>query len=175
MLVIIDHIAVITLSLMANYYIHLSFRKNFARRYLYEDALQKESSLNSKLQSIAFFDPLTNVWNRRVLDELEVNQEVFKGTLFVDIDYFKKFNDYYGHQAGDDTIKIVADIVKSTIRKDDYCIRYGGEEFLVLMRETSTEGIKKVADRILSAVREQKVNHQASPQQIVTVSIGWFI
>ena len=126
-------------------------------------------------------DTLTGIYNRRYLDD-RMNQ--FIGTLsrssskicvlMIDVDYFKKYNDTYGHSKGDECLNTVAQALKnSLLRIDDFVARYGGEEFVVVLPNTDEYGGRFVAERILQNVRDCNLPHESSDTaDRVTVSIG---
>ena len=92
------------------------------------------------------------------------------GLMMIDIDNFKAINDNYGHDIGDECIVAVAQVLTTELRtNNDYVARWGGEEFLVLLRETNVETAKAVADRLLAAIHKQKVT---THDLAVTFSIG---
>ena len=119
-------------------------------------ALQKA---NRALKLMSHTDHLTGIPNRRDIME-KVHYEMFRSErthkpfsfLFADIDKFKNFNDTYGHECGDVVLKTVAQVVRGMLRKPDYIARWGGEEFLVVLPETSLENATLVADRVRTAV-----------------------
>jgi diguanylate cyclase (GGDEF)-like protein len=92
--------------------------------------------------------------------------------MVIDIDFFKKFNDKYGHLVGDKVLRHVAGIFKSSLREQiDTVARYGGEEFAVILPETSLEGAEVFAERIRSSVEKTKLKHESS-ELSVTLSVG---
>ncbi|RMA93050.1 diguanylate cyclase (GGDEF)-like protein [Hydrogenothermus marinus] len=128
------------------------------------------------LYEVANFDTLTNVYNRRKLYEiLEYEIEKVKrykrplSLMIIDIDDFKKINDTYGHNFGDEILKEVAKILKSNIRKIDYVGRLGGEEFLVILPETTKEEAFFVGEKLRSAVERY---FEANYGKKLTISIG---
>lgn len=144
-------------------------------------ANSKLLSLNNELENKANTDALTGVHNRAAFDQ-RITSEWKRGQrggsnlalLFVDIDCFKQFNDYYGHPAGDRCLSTVAAIVEATMeRSTDFVARYGGEEFVCLLPDTDRDGAAVVANRIQRALHEAPIEHEASPvAPQVTVSIG---
>jgi len=145
-----------------------------------QDELRKKNrqleEVLSQVEILAITDPLTELYNRRYFMstiEKEFNRTVrFQSPtscLMIDIDYFKKVNDEYGHHAGDLVLKEIARIIKDHIRKIDTAARWGGEEFIVLLPETKKEDALQAAKRILEGIS----GHQFSgvPRKI-TVSIG---
>jgi diguanylate cyclase (GGDEF)-like protein len=128
----------------------------------------------------AQIDHLTQLFNKRMLTSFLT--EIFQGDEsklaniaigFVDIDKFKLFNDTCGHQAGDDALKIVADILRSLTRPGDFIGRYGGEEFLFVLRNTDAKGAHGYAERIRSEIeRRGKLMSQRFHGHLLTVSIG---
>ena len=139
------------------------------------DGLDK---LVKNLENAAIYDPLTNCYNKK---EVEVLLDKFLkeslrynkplSIMMLDIDFFKKVNDTYGHLAGDYVLKEVANIIKSTIRSSDVCGRFGGEEFIVILPDTKLNGAMKLAERIRNNIQNHKFIFQN--QEIpVTISIG---
>ncbi len=124
-------------------------------------------------------DALTEVANRRAY-EFELTRRIAEwnrnGTtlslILLDIDYFKNFNDRYGHQAGDAVLRAVADVLKTTIRETDLVARYGGEEFAVVLSDTSIERTKEVAERIRSLIESARFPFNGLILQL-TVSAGF--
>jgi diguanylate cyclase (GGDEF)-like protein len=130
---------------------------------------------------LTIIDQLTGIYNRRYLDgSLQKIIKLFSRTnsslsvLMIDIDYFKKYNDTYGHEAGDDCLRAVADTLSQcVIREDDFIARYGGEEFVAVLPNTDENGAQLVAERMLEKVRECNIPHEASDiADYVTISIG---
>lgn len=118
---------------------------------------------NSKLRDLAFRDGLTGLYNYRYFQELMAN-EVSRATryhlplslILFDIDHFKKINDTYGHPAGDEVLRNLAMLVKTTMRTSDIIVRYGGEEFAVLLPATDLSGCKVFAERLRCRVEEME-------------------
>jgi diguanylate cyclase (GGDEF)-like protein len=132
------------------------------------------------LAQLAFVDGLTAVYNRRYFDlhivKLTARADRGQGglsILLIDIDFFKLFNDNYGHLAGDSALCQVASVIKATLlRPLDFVSRYGGEEFVVVLPETDAEGALQVAARIQKNVADRQISHKNSTHKVVTVSIG---
>lgn len=93
--------------------------------------------------------------------------------ILLDVDFFKKFNDGYGHQKGDECLKDIASILQDSLKRNiDLAARYGGEEFACILPETSVKGGVKLAERIQKNLVELKIPHEFSNVNLVTVSIG---
>ena len=159
-----------------------------------QEAAQREAALHKQLlaektqrlgedinalQVLADTDPLTGMLNRRAFRVFGVDaMNYFKrhkrdvGVLVVDIDFFKRINDTYGHAVGDDVIKAVGKIVVAEARTIDKVARFGGEEFVLLMRETEKEGPAVLAERIREKIAGQLIEHPEHGTIHVTVSIG---
>ena len=129
----------------------------------------------------AHFDVLTGIFNKRYLNENLDRTLATMGrvgdvlsVLLVDIDHFKQFNDLYGHNAGDDCLRSVAEVLKSCLfRGQDFVARYGGEEFMAILPHTPEQGARLVADRMLEEVRRLQIPHAGNAAVgHVTVSIG---
>lgn len=126
-------------------------------------------------------DPLTTLWNRRAYDlQLDFCLSHARRTgeplalLLIDVDYFKLFNDRYGHQAGDQALQAVADGLKQVAKRDtDVCARLGGEEFAVLLHNTTQESAEQLAQAMQQALAECRIRHELSPvAEYLTISIG---
>jgi diguanylate cyclase (GGDEF)-like protein len=152
--------------------------RNISERKLVEQRLQEANEL---LQYLSTIDGLTGVSNRRTFDErleLEWNRGLRTSALLslimLDIDYFKAYNDTYGHQGGDGCLKQVASVIQETLgRSTDLLCRYGGEEFCVILPETNEAGAKTVGEKIRRAIEELKIPHSGSEiLPWVTISVG---
>ncbi|MEP1444901.1 MAG: diguanylate cyclase [Paraglaciecola sp.] len=136
--------------------------------------------LTDELKRLANTDGLTNIKNRRFFDEYILKQSKLAarhqeslGLLLVDIDFFKQYNDTYGHLRGDDCLKIVAETLSQAFDRPTDCVaRYGGEEFVVVLPRTDFEGVQYLGQRLLVKVRELSIVHEGSPFSKITVSIG---
>lgn len=136
---------------------------------------------NQKLSNLSLVDGLTNIANRRMFDQkLEEEWKRLARTgrplslLLIDIDYFKNFNDTYGHLAGDDCLRTIGSILKNIAnRSTDLAARYGGEEFAMILAETDQQGAYAIADLIHTQVAQRKIPHESSGlSRYLTVSIG---
>jgi diguanylate cyclase (GGDEF)-like protein len=132
------------------------------------------------LQIIAHTDKLTNLANRHHFDDL-LTQEFKRAQrahtplslLLMDLDFFKQFNDHYGHPAGDACLRSVAQVLSTLIvRAGDLAARFGGEEFVILLPNTDHKGAMAVAERIRKAIEELGLPHGRSPLGVVTASLG---
>lgn len=138
-------------------------------------------NIEKSLHATSLTDKLTTIANRRCFDQMFAhiwedsmrNKKLF-ALLLIDIDHFKLYNDFYGHQQGDDCLASVAKAMKSVIvRKNDVVARYGGEEFAIILSDTDRTGAMVVAEKLLDAVRGMNIPHEKSPTaENVTVSIG---
>jgi diguanylate cyclase (GGDEF)-like protein len=133
----------------------------------------------SALQQLADTDPLTRLLNRRAFlvfasDAMAYYRRYGRdiAILVVDIDYFKRVNDTYGHGAGDDVIEMVGRVISGEVRTTDKVARFGGEEFVVLLRETEVDGAVALAERIREKVSETMIDARGHGAINVTVSIG---
>jgi diguanylate cyclase (GGDEF)-like protein len=142
-----------------------------------ENAMQLQEDL-LKLQKLADTDFLTGLMNRRSFlatadDAMQFCRRYQRGmaTLMIDIDHFKKINDTHGHAAGDEAIKRIAEIIGRTIRTTDKAARFGGEEFVVLLREIDQATVLMLAERIRKTIEVTTI-HSESGTIPATVSIG---
>jgi diguanylate cyclase (GGDEF)-like protein/PAS domain S-box-containing protein len=137
--------------------------------------------LQKELEDLSFKDGLTGVANRRMFDSvLEVewanakrNQQPLS-LILLDIDYFKQYNDSYGHIQGDDCLKRVAKTLSSSAtRSKDFIARFGGEEFVLVLPETDEKAAKKVAERCRKLIFKEQIPHDSSlVSHVLTISIG---
>jgi diguanylate cyclase (GGDEF)-like protein len=137
---------------------------------------------NLDLTDKVHYDTLTGIYSRRYMEDnlkriIRIMARSGGGllsVLMIDIDFFKKFNDNYGHGEGDVCLKAVAKVLAASVmRPDDFAARYGGEEFLVVLPNTDVNGACSIADRILVSVRACGIPHIKSEiADCVTVSVG---
>ncbi|MFC3122392.1 sensor domain-containing diguanylate cyclase [Agaribacter flavus] len=134
--------------------------------------------LNQKLKEISRVDGLTQLFNRRYWQErferefkLTIRSKKPISVLMLDIDHFKKVNDTYGHQAGDAVIQSISKLIKKATRETDIAGRYGGEEFVILLPDTTAENAYTVGERIRKAAEKTLVEHEGA-EISVTISAG---
>lgn len=140
------------------------------------------NNLQTSLQSIrqeALTDQLTNLGNRKAFDEAlrdEAGQAMENGEnlslIFCDIDHFKKFNDDWGHQTGDNVLKLVASMIRSNVKGQDIAARYGGEEFAIILPQTDLHGARQLADQIRYNVENKKLQRKSTGESLGTVTIS---
>jgi diguanylate cyclase (GGDEF)-like protein/PAS domain S-box-containing protein len=142
-----------------------------------ETSLRKSTE---QLRTLATTDGLTGLTNRRAFDTALDSewQRAVRSTkplslLMIDVDNFKTFNDLYGHQAGDECLRLVARALSGLARRPgDVVARYGGEEFVILLPETEEDGAFFIAEGVREAVRDLAIEHEGSKKKVVTISIG---
>jgi diguanylate cyclase (GGDEF)-like protein len=142
--------------------------------------LEENRRLQDELRALTITDPLTGLHNRRHFDivcatewERARRDRRPLNVLFIDIDYFKSYNDDHGHRAGDDCLAAVGKTIGQSLQRPaDLAARYGGDEFVVLLPDTDAGGALDVARRVLAAIGALDIPHGASPFRRVTSSIG---
>jgi len=136
--------------------------------------------LNRHLQNLALEDSLTGLANRRHFD-IALSEEFSRalrnndaiGLLMIDVDWFKQYNDIYGHRAGDECLRRVTDLIKAVPqRPGDMAARYGGEEMVVILPQTTLDSATIIAERLRADIVALNIEHIASPLTVVSVSIG---
>jgi diguanylate cyclase (GGDEF)-like protein len=143
-----------------------------------EELAEQLAEANRKLQQMANIDGLTNVFNRRVFENL-ITREFYRShryghplsCLMIDLDHFKLINDNEGHLVGDQVLREVANLLKSSLRKTDFLARYGGEEFVIILPEAGPTAAQLLAEKLRKAV-ESKVFDIEGRSINVTISIG---
>ena len=142
------------------------------------EALQEA---NRRLEELAYRDELTQLFNRRFFHErlqTEWQRAMRVGeclsVILCDVDHFKRYNDTYGHQAGDECLRQVAQAIPGALKRPaDLAARFGGEEFVILLPNTSRQGALAVAEQIRAGVEARRLEHRASPTgPCVTLSLG---
>lgn len=135
----------------------------------------RTNNQRDQLQQLAIHDPLTGARNRRAMnEELKIAASTFRrhgnayGVLIMDLDHFKRINDNYGHQAGDQVLVDFVELIKSSSRKEDRLFRFGGEEFLLLLPNTERAGLLAAAQHL----QQQISQHLRGPGGAVTMSVG---
>jgi len=135
----------------------------------------RTNNQRDQLQQLAIHDPLTGARNRRAMnEELKIAASTFRrhgntyGVLIMDLDHFKRINDNYGHQAGDQVLVDFVELIKSSSRKEDRLFRFGGEEFLLLLPNTERAGLLAAAQHL----QQQITQHLRGPGGAVTMSVG---
>ncbi len=134
---------------------------------------------NHKLHLLSHKDALMGIGNRRAM-EVELNYTESSSLRYdknyaialIDVDYFKNYNDHYGHRKGDEALAMMARAIESSMRDSDRLYRYGGEELLLLMAEASEQDAIVASERTRRAVENMQLEHTKSPYGILTVSVG---
>ena len=158
----------------------LKYKIGIIKKYLEETKPILESKiLMEALKEKNLTDSLTGLYNRKYLDEivekqlaLDVKNGSIYAIMFLDIDYFKMVNDTYGHDIGDDILRKLAITMKKSIGANETLVRYGGEEFLILMKNATQESTKKLADKI-NADFSKIIFNYGGDSFSKTVSIGY--
>jgi len=151
--------------------------RDISERKLAEDKLQDAFHT---VEQLALVDGLTGVANRRLMDETlsrEWMRALRDGTslslLLIDVDHFKLYNDLYGHLAGDSCLQMIANAIQASLRRPpDLLARFGGEEFVIILPNTSPAGAEMMSRKVLDTVAACAIPHTGSPYGTVTVSLG---
>jgi diguanylate cyclase (GGDEF)-like protein/PAS domain S-box-containing protein len=135
--------------------------------------------LRETLREQSIRDPLTRLFNRRFLEEsfdrelqLAGRKKQSLAVLFLDLDHFKRFNDTFGHDAGDMVLQSLADLFRSFFRSTDLCCRYGGEEFAIILPESSSQDAVLRADALRAEVKNLRLKYKKEPLGSLTISAG---
>lgn len=151
--------------------------RDVSARKAIEEELQE---VNRRLQALAEQDGLTGLANRRLFDDAlarethrAMREKSSLALLMIDVDWFKTFNDFYGHPAGDECLKRIGAAIRRIVsRPGEIAARYGGEEFAALLPDTDEQAAAATAEEIRQAVFELAIEHRISPNGVATISIG---
>ena len=143
---------------------------------------QKVRERTDALNRISQTDPLTGLLNRRgmderLLDELKrcTREKRWMGVIWIDLDLFKEINDVYGHGVGDDALKLVAKVLRSVVREYDAAARWGGDEFLLMIRDADNDMLQHICERLLRVIRAQALPIEGGNSLCMTFSIGAYL
>lgn len=170
----------ITMNTYLSYVIESGSRSEFVKNRLLALEAQRLQYLGQRLQQLSTTDSLTGIANRRYLEE-KLSSEWARGVrsrqnlalIMLDVDFFKDYNDAYGHQVGDECLRAVTAAIRIACRRPgDFCARYGGEEFVVVLPDTSEDDALLMADEIRQRVMTLEIPHATSDFGVVTISIG---
>jgi two-component system chemotaxis family response regulator WspR len=159
---------------------HLRDQEEIYRRQL-EEANKKLELVNRQLERLSKLDGLTGIANRRYFDDaiartwaIAAREKQVISLIIFDIDFFKQFNDAYGHQAGDECLRRVSKLAQKIIKRPrDVVARYGGEEFVVILPDTRLQGAELLAHQLCEAVENLQIRHEYSAaSDYVTISLG---
>lgn len=146
-----------------------------------EDSQEELNKINQELLTISQIDSLTGIANRRYFDQqllalwqADKYMEKNVGLIMVDIDFFKNYNDFYGHQKGDGClIKVASGLRSALLRQSDFLARYGGEEFAIILSDLDEGGIYRVAENMRKSIESLHIEHRASVSSSnITISVG---
>lgn len=176
------------MGLFARQFAHMAEQIRDASRNLeavVEERTRELQRANESLRQLGLLDGLTGIHNRRsfdrdltnILDSIKTadKDSAQAALILIDVDWFKTFNDTYGHAEGDRALRTVARTLENTARQDDRAYRYGGEEFAILTPNTGSEGATRLVDRVLNEIRSHNILHKGSPFGILTVSAGFAV
>lgn len=168
-------------ALLMSWLLERGVRHSYLQLRLLQIEKAETRAANEELQRLAERDGLTGIANRRRFDRVLEQEwrrtqrsESALSLLMIDVDFFKKYNDNYGHQAGDECLRVVATAISGALhRSGELAARYGGEEFAVILPEQDAESALRCAERVRAAVELCQLPHAASEiGPVVTVSIG---
>jgi diguanylate cyclase (GGDEF)-like protein len=135
--------------------------------------------LREALREQSIRDPLTRLFNRRFLEEtmerelqIAARKKQAVAVLFLDLDHFKRFNDTFGHDAGDMVLQSLADLFRTFFRATDICCRYGGEEFAIILPESSAQDAAMRANALRSEVKSLRLQYKKQPLGQLSLSVG---
>ncbi len=175
-----DHlVGLVTHTDIANAHFHVTEMQSQLIEEAINNKTQVLQQVNEELQALSMEDHLMEIGNRRAM-EVDLNHthagsiryDQLYSLILVDIDYFKRYNDHYGHQQGDHALKLVGKLIEQNIRSCDRLYRYGGEELLLILPHTSAEQSTVVAKKLIDIIRNNEIDHADSPEGFLTVSFG---
>ncbi|MBF0266567.1 MAG: GGDEF domain-containing protein [Gammaproteobacteria bacterium] len=153
----------------------------FASLIVIVSVLKRITSVEAQLHSLSLIDALTGIPNRRSFDmhldmvwQICLRKQKPLSLILIDIDYFKKYNDFYGHQQGDICLSQVASIIKQVSNRTyDLAARYGGEEFAIILPEAGEDDVKLMANKLIKQINSENIPHEKSEiANHITLSLG---
>ena len=172
-------ISFVLFTLYIAFYIHFLSKRTTIAQKIAEERSLKINEVNKKLELLSRLDGLTGIANRRCMDNffkrewrLAMRNKTSLSFVIIDIDFFKLYNDNYGHPQGDDCLKKVAKQLESTLKRPtDFIARYGGEEFSLILPNTTK--VAEIAENCRRSIESLNILHEhSSVAQVVTISIG---
>jgi diguanylate cyclase (GGDEF)-like protein len=177
-----SYIRFISASVFLTLVIYLFERSLESAFNILQQTREQEQSYIDQLHEFSITDPLTSLYNRRHFDNIFAEKLVSKRKnllifCIIDIDFFKQYNDIYGHQAGDITLKRVAKALNSILeRSDDMVFRLGGEEFGMLFSVKEQDDALTIAQNARKKIQNLKIEHSGSKvNDFVTISMGLYV
>lgn len=157
-----------------------SDRESFIQNKLLTIEAERLTILTQQLHRLSTTDSLTGVANRRSFEDnfekewrRAIRHQLPLSLIMIDVDYFKRYNDTYGHQQGDECLKAISQVMASHCqRPSDFCARFGGEEFIVLLAQSDKSEARLLAQSICDAVEALQIPHSGSHHQVCTISVG---
>lgn len=143
---------------------------------LFEILLSQWRHREKLIQHLSQIDPLTNLFNRRsinqCIDKLNHSKNTDYALILLDLDYFKRINDIYGHYKGDETLIKVGDVLNQQLRESDIVGRFGGEEFILVLKNSNLDKAQQVAERCRAAIQQLEILSDEGEVIHVTASFG---
>ena len=170
----------ILISLFGNYRMEHEERRDYLLTLLDKINVLKIEESNRELERLSLSDSLTGLYNRRSFDRTfdrkwrsAVRHTWSLSLIFIDVDFFKRYNDNYGHQAGDHCLEQIGHVIMESLQRgDDFAARYGGEEFIILLSHTGMNKALETAEKIRRHIEAMDLEHSKSPLSRITVSLG---
>jgi diguanylate cyclase (GGDEF)-like protein len=153
--------------------------ENLHRARQVDQERDRLAARNLELRKRSYQDSLTGLYNRAYFDDAllerfqkDADQGKISSVIFCDVDDFKKFNDEYGHKCGDEVLSSVGRVIQQEIRLSDFAIRFGGDEFVVLLPGAARDLTIRIARRIIEAVAHAPIRSESGSSMLVTISAG---
>jgi len=182
---LINGASAINLMLLKNDLQPLHFKNQFLEMRVlingFNSLIKEVKKQNEQLEKISKIDELTQIYNRRAFEEIYTlqwhdahNQKTTLGLMLIDVDYFKLYNDFYGHQEGDCALQALCRVLKETAKSNNgIAARYGGEEFIMLFNQLSFEQLELISQQLRKNVNALKLPHKGSKvSDVLTISVG---
>lgn len=157
-----------------------SFHKMHEMKRKLEITITELHQSREELQQQAIHDGLTGIYNRRFFNQTITTWTIqakrhnsYTALFMIDVDYFKKYNDCFGHLKGDSVLKSVSVAIQKSLRREsDMVFRYGGEEFVVMLTKTTPKTTRELSEKIMHNIRRCNILHPESPYGVISISMG---
>jgi diguanylate cyclase len=177
----VNGLSAVVIGAVLSIFIWRNTTKNLQQQHFIAKQQQELEAMNNQLALLAAYDSLTGLYNRREFDSslltgiLKANQyQQHLSLILLDLDHFKSYNDLYGHVHGDECLRRIAEVLRSSVKNSEEVVaRYGGEEFIIILPNMPPKEAQEKAQNLSKNILELNIKHKGNPQvQVISASFG---